>query len=245
MPKAFGLRLRDPRSYLLTEKWTPFVERAEGDKTGTRIRVVLTERHFGNALSDLVRRWCVAVEIPVDVNDRGNRTTVRNVPLVDNSLLAAAKVDPEGQFILRTFDIDRGGVEGQIAVVAYRDSKGEGWCDCWPADADFADNRIERLPPLADGFTALHGIAVGSEPTRNTNWSPRQWIQKCDVRTTGETISLGRFAAGRRPTPAGDLNVIAIAARAVHETASAAVLAHVSTAPRARGHGPLTIWAGY
>ena len=38
--KGIRLRLREPRNYLLTEPWVPFAERA-GDRTGTRIRIVL------------------------------------------------------------------------------------------------------------------------------------------------------------------------------------------------------------
>lgn len=106
--KGIRLRLREPRNYLLTEPWAPFVERT-GDRTGTRIRVVLDEWSVDATLTGLVRQWCVAVEFPVIVRDAGEETINRSSRLIDKTVLAHSRVDPEARFVLRTFDVDSGG----------------------------------------------------------------------------------------------------------------------------------------
>ena len=95
------LRLRGPRSYLLTEPWAPFQDRITGSKNGTRIRVVLSEWPIEKVLAPLVRHWCVAVEFPVVVTEVGAESTIRSERLVDKTVLAVGRASPEARFILR------------------------------------------------------------------------------------------------------------------------------------------------
>ena len=112
------LRLREPQNYLLTEPWAAFVDRTNGAKTGTRIRIVLDRWQSEETLTKLVRRWCVAVEVPVTVREADKEVVIRSERLIEQTVLAAGLVNTDARFILRAFDIVSPGVEGQVAVVA-------------------------------------------------------------------------------------------------------------------------------
>jgi hypothetical protein len=124
MVEGLRLNLGEPRNYLLTEPWPPFTERVLTPTNGTRIRVVLDNWDERVSLEKLVRQWCVAVEVPVVVQEAGQETVIRAERLVDKTILSASKVNPNGRFVLRAFDLNTHGVEGQIAVIAYEDEKG-------------------------------------------------------------------------------------------------------------------------
>jgi len=73
---------------------------------------VLDEWPSEKSLKDIAQYWCVAVEVPVVVKEGGEETTIRAERLIDGTVLAHSRVDPEARFLLRAFDIDRDGVEG-------------------------------------------------------------------------------------------------------------------------------------
>jgi molecular chaperone HtpG len=237
------LRLREPRNFLLTEPWAPFEDRITGSRTGTRIRVVLNDWPMEMPFVTLVRRWCVAVEVPILVKDTGAETIVRTERLTDRAVLASGQVDPAARFILRAFDINSGGVEGQVAVIAYDDAMGEGWCDCWPDDRDLGGDRLERLPKLDLGYTALHGVKFGDAPIRSRSRGS-QWIQRSDVRSGAATSPLTRLAPEdrleleliSRPRRRGDSHsrTTSLAVSAVELTTRAAVERHLADSPRVK-----------
>lgn len=243
------LVLREPRNYLLTEQWKPFEERPPAIRTGTRIRIVLDYWPEEANLISLVRQWCVAVEVPVTVEDGGSATSIQPERWKDGTVLSESKVDPNGRFILRAFEADRDGLEGQIAVVAYQDDKGEGWCDCW-SDATGLDGRkLEERPGVGRGHLALHGITMGTSPLgrRSGTDSPR-WVGRLDHRMTVGGVPLSRHLPSPSPTTASaresrsrsrhDPGMLAEAV--MEEVAQEAVSAHLATAARAKG--PLGVY---
>lgn len=237
------LRLREPRNYLLTEPWVPFEARTTGSKTGTRIRVVLNDWPSEQSLAMLVRRWCVAVEVPVVVLDANGETFIRPARLADRTVLAIGRSNPDARFILRAFEIDSGGVEGQVAVIAYQDTTGEGWCDCWPNEKDLGGKRVDDLPTLDADFTALHGILVGSRPVQIEHVYRSQWVQQCDVRSAAATVPLARavplsgreFGRYSRRISSDRSGTVRLAASAVELTTHIAVERHLADSPRAKG----------
>ena len=238
--KGLRLNLREPRNYLLTEIWKPFSDRLEGTKIGTRIRVVLDGWEYGDSLVNRVHSWCVAVEVPVVVRKAGQETVILAERLVDKTVLAISKVDPEGSFILRTFDLNTHGVEGQIAIIAYTDEKGEGWCDCWPADKGLGGEREDVLPKCGWGFLSFHGVgSLYLQPW----YDHQQWVERVDIRSAVQEITMSRSVAlsrgavvGRRHAiKAVDAPLTTTDRQAVHDTARRAVENHLAESTRAKG----------
>ena len=201
-------------------------------------------------MSDLVGAWCVAVEFPVVVRDAGDETIIRSSPLIDKTVLAPSRVDPEARFLLRTFDIGLGGVEGQVAIVAWQDAKGEGWCDCWSRETDRSGRRLDQLPTLNRGFVALHGVWAADAPKERElgSFSAVPWIIRCDVRSGAATVPLARSIqldsprSIRRSHADGDRtpNAVQLAGNAADKSIRAAVEHHFATSQRA--NGPVAIY---
>ena len=244
--EAVGLRLilREPRNYLLTEQWTPFPDRATGPKNGTYIRLVLDNSDQEWSLENQVRQWCVAVEVPVVVQEGGKEAVIRAERLVDKTVLAASEVDPNGRFILRAFDLRNLSVEGQIWVVAYEDEKGEGWCDCWPKDRGLGGERKDSLPESGDSFTALHGMRLGAAPIHGYYGMKGQWGQIVDLRSGVGQVKVERsivplLAPMKRGRYVSNLEyngAYETAALAVQEAARLAVESHLAQSVRANGN---------
>ncbi len=188
--KTTGLRLKlkEPRNYLLTEPWDPFKERTEQSKNGTRIMIVLDSPEHQWSLLDIVKRWCVAVEVPIIVREGGAETIIRSNKLTDKTILSDSKVDPKGNFLLRVFDMDHDDVEGQIMVVVYQDDLGEGWCDCWGKERGLDQRRIDRPPEVLNGYGALHGIHYMSTHHRLYPL----WSIMADVRSAKSEVTVTR-----------------------------------------------------
>jgi hypothetical protein len=241
--KGLRLNLREPRNYLLTEPWLPFADRSGGPQNGTRIRLVLDAWDEDVSLAELVSHWCVAVEVPVSVSEAGQKTVIRAERKVDKTVLATSKMDPNGFFILRAFDLNTGGVEGQVAVIAYRDDKGEGWCDCWPEDKGLDGEREDALPHCEEAFTALHGILSHRDPAYSRYHSTGQWRLWVDVRSAVRETTLQRSMARRCFAVSGkrlgsnteDSGFVSRAGEAAREVARRVVDVHLAESPRARG----------
>jgi hypothetical protein len=174
------------------------------------------------------------VEVPIIVIDAASETVITAERLVEDTIIAEGKANPDGRFVLRVFDVDYHAVEGQLALVAYRDNAGEGWSDCWPTDRDLTGERLDQLPPLASSFTALHGMRYGGAPAklRAGNYS-RQWIQRCDLRAAFLDIPLSRSeSANSTPGEVGNVPAT-LATDAIEETARIAVDSHLRQSERA------------
>ena len=237
--KGIRLRLREPRNYLLTQPWDPFQERAAGERTGTRIRVVL-EKWPAKEIAKIVRTWFIATEVPICVTEAGHQTIIRRDRLADMTVLATGRLNPAARFVLRTFDLDSGGVEGQIAVIAYQDSAGEGWCDCWPDERDLGGNRLDSLPNLTVDYAALHGVRFGDSCVDIPGlYLSSQWVQQCDVRSRMAKLPVARWGPpnqGEFDDGSHRSDACQIAAAAVNATARAAVEHHCANSARARGN---------
>ena len=246
--KGIRLRLREPRNYLLTEAIKPFDDGGMGDTIGTRIRVVLDNGQIDQPITTLIKQWCVAVEVPIVVRECGTDTTIRPLRLEDRKIVATGRVDPEARFVVRTFDIDSSGVEGQLAVIAYEDENGEGWCDCWPQEKDLGGKRVESIPELTRGFTALHGVTLGIGPFDfERSHSGFQWVHFCDIRSNSTNVSRARSVPPHLLDPASrfmrrrnpkSTKATSLAENAVNSTAQGAVEHHLANSERAKGsHG--------
>jgi molecular chaperone HtpG len=238
--KIIGIRLglREPTTYLLTEPWTPFEERSTGAKTGTRIRVVLDSWPSSRPLRDHVAHWCVAVEVPVIVREGSEETVIRAHRKSDCVVIAAGRANPEARFIVRTFDIASNNVEGQVALIAYEDSAGEGWCDCWPDDKDLGGRRLDKLPPLSASYTALHGVRMSSLKDEVTHPARAQWYTFCDVRSKLGSVSLARSSTslhGARRRISRTVDVERLGDLAAEATARRALEKHLAVSRRAEG----------
>ena len=239
--EGIRLRLREPRNFLITERIPPSELIAGGLKTGTRIRVVLDLWPTQQSLLELVREWCVAVEVPIIVNESGVSTIVKPERLTDGEVLAPGDRPPRPDSWFAQFEIDSSEVEGQVAVIAYQDSAGEGWCDCWPQDTDLSGARLDSLPKLDRSYTALHGISLGGAAMRAGKSIDSRWIQCCDVRSAVATTSIARAATASRHDrnsrpprrPDGNSSAMDLAARAVELTAQGAIERHFADSPRA------------
>jgi hypothetical protein len=236
--RGIRLRLREPRSYLLTEPWIPFPERPIGRRHGTRVTVVVDNWDGRTELLHFIDQVCVAVEIPIIVRVDGIESVVRASGVITESEVAVSKVDPEGRFVVKPFVIQEKNVEGTVAIIAYKDRKGEGWCDCWPHDLGLDGKRCDELPKDIGGYVALHGFALsGQDPSQ-------QWITRADVRVPSAHIGVDRGEGHRGAwTREGQLasgaptGAAAYARAAVQETAKRAVSEHLATSERARGPG--------
>jgi molecular chaperone HtpG len=238
------LTLREPRNYLLTEPWRPFEERAHVSRTGTRIRVVVNRWPKESKLIDLVRRWCVAVEVPLIVIEGEASAVLQPERWTNETILAQSRVDSKGRFIVKAFDVNHHGIEGQIGLVAYEDDKGEGWCDCWSNATGLDGQRLERRPALGRGYQSLHGILVGPAPVESHEYSDSpQWSSRLDVRGSTDDIPLSRHvlstdyadapvSTGTRVDSRGSNELTMTAAQ---EVAQQAVSEHLAQASRAKG----------
>ncbi len=152
-------------------------------------------------------------------------------------VLAPSRVNVAGQFVLRTFEIECPGVEGQVAVIAYEDANGEGWCDCWSNKADLAGERIDKLPGLSENnHTALHGILL--DESLPPGYLISQWVSRCDVRSDAATFPLARSEALIRSDRRGstrDLSAVRLASHATEATTGIAVKHHLAKSQRAKG----------
>lgn len=247
--RGIRLRLHGPKSYLLTETWSPFPERPSRDRHGTRIRVVLNGELTRMPLLKLVRGWCARVEVPIVVHQHGTTTRVVYEPLRDQEVLGNSKVDPQGFFLQRVFEIDANQIQGQISVCAYVDEQGEAWCDCWPKTRGLDGERIDRLPRPSTHTSCLHGIASSPNLGHHRFASDSNpWSSLVDLRGRHAARSMSRSTIARElDWLAGggkDLTTAHLTAetRALHEAAAAAVANHLATSRRAAGpRGPYYI----
>lgn len=239
------LRLRGPKSYLLTETWDGFAERPKQDRHGTRIRVVINVPRDDQSLKNLVGRWCVQIEVPIRVHEGGHESVLSYVPLIDGETLAQSRVDPNARFIQRVFDVNSHGIEGQMTVLAYVDDRGEGWCDCWSREQDLTGERRDPRPGIPHGYLALHGIALhgGYVGWHDPGWDRASWSSLLDVRSETAIAPMSRvirhlrdrkhFLAPSRQQDTTSINDLAQSAS--EDVVQEAVEAHLATAERAKG----------
>ncbi len=152
--RAYNFTLTGPKSYLLTEE-------GKRRKCGTRIEVRLRETMKKGELNDLISGWCRRVEFPIIVDDLG----------VEKKIIAEKPEDFEcevpditrdgAKFIVRCFDINRDGIEGELYVLAHITDEGESWTKTWWAIYEYPKTHPAAITPkMPDSIECLHGISV-------------------------------------------------------------------------------------
>lgn len=155
------LTLNGPKNYLLVEEGTR-------KKSGTSIEVQLEGQNQleEGQLTELVRRWCRRVEFPIEVDDRGEKTTVRAESSKDFvTEVPDATDEGEGKFVIRAFPVNCPGLEGDLYVLARVDTAGE---EDWRRPPDDHDSELNGWRPrrakiaVPAELYCLHGISMDS-----------------------------------------------------------------------------------
>lgn len=179
-PKPIRITLTGPRSYFL-------VEEIGRDSPGTRIDVRLKEPFKQGLLTELVESWCRRVEFPIYIDDLGERTTVVAERPEDFVGEVPDITKENAKFVLRSFPIDRPGLEGELYVLAYIEDGVEHW-----DRQSYAVNDYPRKQMLADGpglattLLCVHGIThthLGAFPSM---------VSRLDYRNDFRDLTLSR-----------------------------------------------------
>ncbi|MFB1481378.1 ATP-binding protein [Corallococcus sp. RDP092CA] len=169
-PHGLRLTLRGPKSFLLTERHQPFENRPAPKRHGTRIKVVLRNALPRGRLTELAKLWCRRVEVPVVINDLGTTTEITPQITQDRSTNTPSTLEPDANFVIRSFPFESGGLEGEVIKLAYINQKGESWLDEWPKETDITGKPLETTPKLPDNYYSLHGIYQGTTHSRQSKW---------------------------------------------------------------------------
>jgi hypothetical protein len=157
------LVLTGPRNYLLTGKGTR-------SSAGTRVEVLLREPLDPGELASAVSHWCKRVEFPIVIHDLGvERTVERDGPLAYPETIP--DLSQEGAcFAVRSFAMDRPGIEGELYVLAHIDDRGESWAESSWAHGDYVrQHPLAAVPSLPRPYVCLHGINLAP---RHSDESP-------------------------------------------------------------------------
>ena len=177
------LTLTGPRNYLLTE---------EGRRraNGTDIEVLLREPLEDGDLTALVERWCRRVEFPILVDDLGkSRTILAETP--DQFIYDVPDVtEDQARLIVRSFPIDRPGIEGELYVFARVTSAGEAWDRYGWAKYEYPQlHPGAARPAFPHELECLHGIAIQEE---YAYVGDEGYSSRLDYRGEGPSITLSR-----------------------------------------------------
>ncbi len=148
------LRLRGPRNYVLTEQ-------GERQSCGTRIKIVLLKPTKNGELTKRLRRWCKRVEFPIVINELGHKQTILAEQAEQFRYDLPDLSEDGARFVLRTFPLDRMGVEGELHIFTRVDSKGESWnMKRWAETGYESTHPMAFTPPLPETLICRNGIAM-------------------------------------------------------------------------------------
>jgi len=149
------LTLTGPRNYLLTDS---------GDRSscGTRVEVLLNKPLQIGMLTQTVSNWCRRVEFPIIVDDLGMKSTIE-AEGPDQFIYEVPDVTEENaKFVLRSFPVNRIGIEGELYVLAHIGKMGESWAKADWARYTYPDmHPAATAPHIPHSLECLHGIAIG------------------------------------------------------------------------------------
>lgn len=196
------LTLHGPQNYLLTEGCTRSLQ-------GTRIAVILRGSLWPGTLTEHVKMHCKRVEFPVIVDDLGVQTTVV-AERPDEFICEVPNATEEGAALaIRSFPVNRDGIEGELYVFALRDRRGESWAAWDWARYTYPQERPTAIvPEIPNNLTCFHGIAATDD--RFTPLVPMS--ERLDFRKDGVFPTLSRRSLVRR-TGADNDNYRAIVSR--------------------------------
>jgi hypothetical protein len=114
------LTLTGPRNYLLSERGTRRIN-------GTEIEISLREPLAQGRLTGLIKQWCRRVEFPIHVDDLGSKSTIVSEKPSDYVCDIPAVTEDETRLSIRSFPVNRPGIEGELYVFAKVTLTGEAW----------------------------------------------------------------------------------------------------------------------
>lgn len=151
---SIRLTLTGPRTYLLTE-------RGQRRSCGTYIEVFLREPMSQGTLTSLVSNWCKRVEFVIIVNDLRLESTIVSERADEFTCEVPDATEEGARLVVRSFPVDRPGIEGELYVFARVDNSGEFWA-AW----DWVKYRYPTITPRAiapdfpDRLICFHGISM-------------------------------------------------------------------------------------
>jgi molecular chaperone HtpG len=188
------LTLTGPRNYLLMEK---------GDRraAGTKVDIILQESLEPGQITKLISYWCPRVEFPILVDDFGKLNTILAESPGKFAIETPDITEPGAQLVVRCFNINRSGIEGELYVLAFVTSDRESWAIWrWASEVYPTLHPMAQKPTFPDSLTCFQGVRVDA-------FGPRPYpsggpiASRLDYRTDKYRLPLSReriFAHGRR-----------------------------------------------
>ncbi|MDT7041331.1 ATP-binding protein [Candidatus Nitronereus thalassa] len=201
---AIRISLSGPRNYLLREK-------SQRRKTGTKIEVLLRENIERGQITNLISKWCRRVEFPIVVNDFGTKTIIE-AERPEEFISEIPDVTEEGAtFRIRSFPINRPGIEGELYVFAHINAGGESWDKLYWARHIYPLKDPRATPPeYVEDLICTHGIAVGALRHWFGHGYSSAMRARLDYRSNTQELNLSRSTIHNRRelTERGDPMVI-------------------------------------
>lgn len=114
-------------------------------------------------LTNILRRCCLKVEFPIEVNDLGKVTTIE-AERKDQFIYEIQDItEREAKFVVKCFPIDRSGLEGEIYVFTHITKRGETWADWHWAQYTYPNMHPQAVKPkLLENSICENGITTSS-----------------------------------------------------------------------------------
>ena len=148
------LTLTGPRNYLLTDC-------GARRSNGTSIEVLLREPLEPGKLTNFVSEWCRRVEFPIVLDDLGIQTTIEAERPDQFTYEAPDITEDNAKFVVRSFPVNRSGIEGELYVFAHINNLGESWVKKYWATHQYPTMNPAASPPeIPNSLACLHGISL-------------------------------------------------------------------------------------
>jgi len=179
------LTLTGPRNYLLTDCGTR-------RSSGTSIEVLLREQLEIGKLTDVISKWCRRVEFPIVVDDLGTQTTIEAERPDQFTYEVLDVTEKNAKFVVRSFSVNRAGIEGELYVFTHINKLGESWAKSgWATYKYPSMHPMASAPKIPNSLVCLHGIALGRDGQR---YSSGSMISRIDYRRQIDNPNLSREA---------------------------------------------------
>ncbi|MEJ2069924.1 MAG: ATP-binding protein [Syntrophobacterales bacterium] len=179
------ITLTGPRNYLLIEK-------IDRQIVGTRIEVTLRQPYKQEELTKKLEEWCKRVEFPIEVDDLGKKRTLVAENSKEFLFEMPLVTDTNALFLLRSFPINRLGIEGEVYVLALINEKGESWTASRWAEYEYPKlHPYASSPILPDSIYCVNGINY-VRYSRYGHFSPG-FVERIDYRRSLENFKLTKI----------------------------------------------------
>ncbi len=185
--------LTGPRNYLLLEK-------GRRRTNGTRIEVLLREQMQAGEVTRLIRGWCRRVEFPILVSELGMEATV-TAESASDFVYEIPDVSEEGaKFVVRAYDIQRQGIEGELYVFAHVDAGGESWAAWHWSQSSYPETSPQAsAPPFPESVRCINGIRLEGG-LMHYDYLGKPLAARLDFRDGSIAPALSRMQAVQRKT---------------------------------------------